>query len=150
MENPYNKLGFSKDEAIEALREIENSKKRNGLICICGHSVKAHYNARDRQVCSVAKQDCPCSKAEPVIKVQNARYFLKKTEGGGVYHALGQGIAKLESEGYTWEWYGEPECVPCGAKDVELYPVAVNEVGTEMNEPSRYNALVCVECRKNM
>jgi hypothetical protein len=148
-ENAFEFLNFTNEEAVEALAEVEKKNARDGRICLCGHPNKRHEFIRDRAVCKAAKQLCPCSEIRLVLKVDNARPFLRKTTGGGPFHALSQGMATAHAAGIGMEWLVEMKCDVC-REERRLSPVPVNEAGTELNGPSAYNALVCDECRREM
>jgi hypothetical protein len=148
-ENAFEFLNFSEDEANEALAKVEDGKARDGRICLCGHPNKRHEYVRDRAVCKAARHRCPCSEIRLVLKVDNARAFLRKTTGGGPFHALSQGMAAAHAAGIGMEWLIEMKCDVC-SEEKRLSPVPVNEDGAELSEPSAYNALVCDDCRREM
>ena len=148
-ENAFDFLNFSEEEAGEALAEVQQKNARDGRICLCGHPNKRHEMVRDRVSCKAAKQFCPCREVRLVLKVDNARPFLRKTTGGGPFHALSQGMVSAHASGVNMEWLIEMKCDVC-KQSAKLSPVPVNEHGTELEEPGEYNALVCDDCRRNM
>jgi hypothetical protein len=148
MENAFEGLNFTYEQGVEALAEIEDKRARDGRICLCGHPNKRHVMVRERAVCNPAKQNCPCAEIRLVLVSSNTRLFLRKTFGGGEFHALGQGLVAAMESGVDIEWLIELKCDVCGEGGVS--PVPINEDGKELEEPGKFNALVCRTCREKM
>jgi len=115
---------------------------------------------------------CPCKKVKPVIAVSDTRKFLRKSRGGGRQHALMLGVAALlatdeqvldqnraparDAEGRlvrraktagTLEWLEPPACELCKRTDVGVMPYLVTKSGFATDEPTGFDALLCLECR---
>lgn len=142
------KLGVSKEDAQEALAKIEEvSGRKDGRICICGHSNGRHrVGYAGILTCQAAKQTCPCKLVRLVVNCADTRSFLRKTSGGGAFHALIQGIHAAEEKGLEVEWLVEPKCDKCGSKE-SVVVVTVDEHGRERNESKGYDIFVCGNCR---
>ena len=165
----FSKLGVTAEEVDKK----EDRQKRRGpvdrRICLCGHGTNKHRNPeiededRNRYIDGVvaertygcypnAKVMCPCRLPQPVIRVSDSRWFLRKTTGGGASHALIRGIRSLmEIEGATVEWLVEPTCNKCGTKDLEksILPVPLTKAGrlTHDGLSEGYDRFLCEECR---
>jgi len=148
MENAFEGLNFTYEQGVEAMVEIEEKKARDGRICLCGHPNNRHAMVRERATCNPAKQECPCAELRLVLTSSNTRIFLRKTFGGGEFHALGQGLVSAKKLAVDIEWLVELKCDVCGGEGVG--PVPINEDGKELEEPSKFNALVCRTCREKM
>lgn len=149
--NAFDFFDFTEDEAAEALTWIAETDKRTGHICVCGHPVGRHtyVPARNRYTCSANKNNCKCAQNRPVIEVENARLFLRKTIGTGAMHALGQGIKAALDAGQNIEWLVPQQCDMC-KKPGKVSPVAVNFIGDRiaiMNTSTESDGLLCAECR---
>lgn len=148
MADPFDFLDFTQDEAKEILEKLDTEKKRTGRVCICGHPVGRHDLEDPTDiVCSANKNSCPCKSLRPVIEVDDARVFMRKTAGAGAAHSLGQGLISAVTRGQEITWLVEQKCDACGAEG-KLSPVATTEAGFIVDEPSRFNALLCNSCRE--
>lgn len=138
---------FTEDEAEQALNNIEMlSGRKDGRICLCGHSNGRHTVVSGILSCQAAKQFCPCKKLRLVVECSNTRPFLRKTSGAGPLHALSQGISSAIKAGYEIKWLVDMECDKC-QKAVPVSPVPVSQRGVEMDEATGYDALLCRDCR---
>lgn len=146
-ENAMSFFDFTEDEAEQALNNIEMlSGRKDGRICLCGHSNGRHTVVSGILSCQAAKQFCPCKKLRLVVECSNTRPFLRKTSGAGPLHALSQGISSAIKAGYEIKWLVDMECDKC-QKAVPVSPVPVSQRGVEMDEATGYDALLCRDCR---
>lgn len=156
MSNVRDLFGFSSDDVEEAFKEKEEeeARKRDGRICSCGHPVKHHTKTSDGYIsCKPGRQFCPCEMLAPVIKVPDTRYFMRRSQGNGARHALSMGIhaaikANTKSEDLM-EWLVPPVCQNpnCGNEGVKLYPTHITAERVVMDEPTKFNVLLCDDCR---
>jgi hypothetical protein len=144
----FDKLGVTKDDAKDALERIqEESGRKDGRICICGHSNGRHrIGYAGLMTCQAAKQFCPCKQVRLVVSASDTRPFLRKSSGGDGFHALIQGIAAAEEKGIDVEWLVEPKCDKCGGSD-GISVVTVDASGFELTESKGYDIFVCSQCR---
>lgn len=166
-----NILGISEEEIAEALAKA-NAKKDStkGVVCACGHPVGRHSETSFRGVttvrCTAHKNsenpsaECPCKEARAVLKVEDARSFLRKTMGAGALHALVLGIAssrdrvrKAYAEGtrdndkFEYEWLIDLKCEKCGGYENEVVPCPISDRGVVLNQSAAINLMLCKECR---
>lgn len=140
---------FTEDEAEKAINNIEMlSGRKDGRICLCGHSNGRHSLINGILSCQAAKQYCPCKSLRLVVECSNTRPFLRKTSGAGPLHALSQGITSAIKAGYEIKWLVDMECDKC-QNTVPVSPVPVSQRGVEMDEATGYDALLCRDCRVN-
>lgn len=147
MENPFGFLDFTIDEAEKQIAEAELKEDVRGIICVCGHPVGRHDKTSGLVMCSAGKSTCPCKAVRAVVKVDNARIFLRRTKGGGALHALSQGLVSAVKDGQSIEWLIEQKCDLCG-EEKQLSPVAVTQRGVIVNEATGYDKLLCQDCRE--
>jgi len=148
-------FGFDQTEVEDAIRQKEEdlAKARDGRICACGHPVRHHNVETGTQhvSCKPGRQLCPCTSLKPVIEVADTRYFMRRSEGNGRLHALSMGIVasiKANKElGNKMEWLVPNTCERCQTEDVQLFPTHVTGEGVVMDQPTRFNALLCDNCR---
>jgi hypothetical protein len=142
------KLSVSQDDAKEALEKIqEESGRKDGRICICGHSNGRHrVGYAGLMTCQAAKQFCPCKNVRLVLTASDTRPFLRKTSGGDGFHALIQGIVAAEEKEIEIEWLTDPKCDKCGA-ETGVTVVTVDANGFELTESKGYDLFVCSKCR---
>jgi len=145
--DPFSFFDFTEVEAKALLAEVEVKEDVKGLICICGHPVGRHDESSGMTVCSAGKFSCPCKKIRAVVKVENARIFLRRTKGGGALHALSQGLLAARESGQKVEWLIEQKCDLCGEAK-QLSPVPVTQRGFIVQEPTGYDRLLCMDCRE--
>jgi hypothetical protein len=146
--------------------DIERKKRRVGdnRVCKCGHPAKTHtgyHNPSNRDhrykaevndfMCKPGKQICPCQKAELVITATNSGLFLRRTEGSGRKHALGQGIENLLLSGGDFEWLEDVVCDLCLTNTDKFgNPRTYIPIPLKNNIPVTYptntTKLVCEEC----
>lgn len=148
--NPFDVFDFSEEEAEEVIQEVaRNPYNRDGAICLCGHPRSKHMASSIGYTCSPAKQFCPCKKLRVVAESSDTRYFLRKTLGAGPRHALSQGMKAAVKSGATVVWVGESSCDKCG-EEKPVSPVPVTQGGIEMDEPTGFDVLLCIECRMGL
>lgn len=139
---------FDLEEAEEAAEKMEQiSGRKDGRICICGHSKTRHTMFNTGVVnCTVGKQSCPCVKVRLVVDCSDNRKFMRKTEGAGALHALSQGILGALKDGLEVKWLVEQKCDKCGS-DGKVSPVPVTPNGVIVGYPTGYDLLLCRDCR---
>lgn len=149
-DNPLAALGVSLEEVLEADSELRTRPaKRDGRICICGHSITKHKFDKYLGVyeCKPSRMHCPCKEARPVLEAEDTRPFLRRTQGSGAMHALSRGLAALVASGKTAEWTIDMVCDRCGEESSELLPVPVTKNGMASIEPTGIDKLICSSCR---
>lgn len=164
MSNIEDFLDVTLEEVEEAKeRAAEKTMLKDGRVCVCGHSSKRHTVTRGTWQCSANRASCACRENRPVIRVDNARIFLRKTVGSGALHALSQGMAdaltpktKKDKDGddvfvpaQNIEWLIELKCDACGEDAERLIPVCINESGRIMDFSTPKSLLICRPCREN-
>jgi hypothetical protein len=151
MTNPFDFLDISEEEAMSNLDEANRYGKRDGRICICGHSLKFHnfIDTRGVHVCNALKQACPCKNPRVVVESTNTRVFMRKTEGGGGLHALVRGIAGAQKVGATVDWVVDMKCDRCGTEG-PIAPVPISPEGAIQSRSTGYEALLCRNCREQV
>lgn len=166
MSNINDFLDITPEEAEEA-KEIasETTMLKDGRVCVCGHSIKGHTRRFDGVwQCPANRNSCKCKESRPVIRVDNARVFLRKTVGPGALHALSQGMAdaltpktKTNKNGeevfvpaQNIEWLIDLKCDACGEDTPKLIPVCINENGNIMDWSTAKSLLICRKCRENV
>jgi len=139
-------FGFSESE-IEAELRKNRLAPPSKQVCICGHAVNKHSEPSEgRWYCRTANHDCPCGGPEPILVVQDTRYFMKKTEGYGPMHALSYGLMRLRQEKKWARFIIELKCDRCKAEDTKLFPVPLSPELRVVRRPSPINKLVCNDC----
>jgi hypothetical protein len=151
MTNPFDFLDITEEEAMDALDKADKYGKRDGRICICGHTLKSHsfVDARGVHVCNALKQACPCKTPRAVIESTNTRVFMRKTDGGGGLHALTKGISGAQKIGATVDWLIEIKCDRC-ATEGPIAPVPISADGRIQGRATGYDALLCRTCREQV
>jgi len=142
--------------------EIDKNWDRRGawdpearLICSCGHGKGRHVIEPDFVTCNPSKLNCPCGNFVPVLKVQDTRSFLSRTQGSGIDHALIKGLRIAMEKNQETEWIDDHyKCFLCGTKGYEtaLTITALEgqpETGLRKSndaEFARYNGFLCETC----
>ena len=141
---------------VENVLEIDNVLRtrpqvRDGRICLCGHGVTKHTVAANGAVlCKPSKMTCPCRKVRAVIDAEDARPFLRRTQGAGPMHALSRGLAALAQSGKDAQWIIDLVCDRCGEYNESLIPVPVTQQGQATTEATGFDALLCPTCREEV
>lgn len=126
-------------------------------ICICGHAMSRHHLDRydGRHYCKPGALDCPCLQPREVIEVPNTRFFMRKSMGSGVKHALTRGIAasidRLGAEEFeqSSKWLVDPICDIC-KEPSKFYPQRVTPTGSpllDVDDDQGVTAFMCASCR---
>lgn len=144
-------MGMSLEEAQQA-RDLgfvaPSRQKTDRRICACGHRVSAHTEVAGVTFCKPTRMECPCKKCRPVMEVENTRYFIRATHGGGALHALSQGLVNLAEEGKGAKWIIDLKCDRCGTTtDGPPIPVPVTQNGIAVDYATGFDALLCPTCR---
>ena len=144
-------MGLSVDSVLEVDNVLRTRpQKRDGRICLCGHGVTKHTVSDGIVLCKPSKMTCPCKKLRPVIDAEDARPFLRRTQGAGQMHALSRGLAALAASGKDAQWIIELVCDRCGEFNESLIPVPVTKQGVATAEPTGFDALLCPTCREEV
>ncbi|MFM1786420.1 MAG: hypothetical protein RL228_370 [Actinomycetota bacterium] len=139
-------LGFSETDVEEELRKNRLAPPSK-QVCICGHAVNKHSElSQGRWTCQTANHICPCQGPEPVLVVQDTRYFMKKTEGYGPMHAISYGLMRLRQEKKWARFIIDLKCDRCKAENCKLYPTALSPELRIVRRPSSINKFLCIEC----
>lgn len=157
-------LAVTKEMAEAALIRSQR-RRRNGGICVCGHSATAHTEFVERgqssvhdaakiagvNTCAPSKHVCPCEKYQEVLQTKDARRFRFSTTGPAEDHALMKGVISAFNQDIDVWWDNDAECVKCktgiltiGAK---LAPVAYTKDWYESHTATDLNVLICEDCR---
>lgn len=135
LKDPFAGMGFTYEELAEraeALARKTSRKKRQRLVCACGHSEGSHDTHMGKAneeagrygvgICKPGNVNCRCYTFNSVAEVTELRPFIQKTMGSGMDHALMRGMHKLvASGGSVLRWtVDQTKCQMCGAEaDVE-------------------------------
>ena len=152
--NALEALGLNVAEVVavdEAVRDKSKTRGRDQRICICGHPLARHTEYSGVIACKPSKLDCPCRKARPVLRVDDTRWFLKKTFGGGSLHALTRGLATyLDAGRENAEWIVDLECDKCGESGSKVVPVPVTQNGIAVDHATGWDVFLCESCRESV
>lgn len=171
MSDIFNSLNFSEEDAEAVLDEVAAEQSLNGQICACGHPIKKHKYSRPLGItqCTSGKQLCSCAFVNPVLRVSNSRFFMRKSMGHGPRHALTLGILSVVKENrlrdefipvdkqkkpeqITMEWITDPlPCEKCKSTENKLSPILMttNRIRYDMDieiGDRLVTALLCEEC----
>jgi hypothetical protein len=152
----------------------DNRQKKGGpldrRICMCGHAInkhKIHITPENPKgipwtegpvpttgmLCRINAMNCACREPIPVLKVSDARSFLRTTEGSGALHALTRGLRNLIKNA-TYEWLIDLECVKCGSVGAEnqIQPVPLTKLGKKTfdGKSQGYDRFLCLKCREEL
>lgn len=144
-------LGVTLEEVEQADADRKKEGPRDQRICVCGHAMHKHtvVEGRGQVVCKPAAMHCPCKSARPVIKTNDTRCFLRKTDGPGAEHALSRGMAEVVKRGKTIEWIIPIVCDRCQQATDKIFPTPVAQGSSGVyvkHEASSHNALLCRDC----
>lgn len=145
-------MGISLEDAIR-INEEEKEKirsRRDGRICMCGHSIKQHLDLGNGDFsCSTARMNCRCRSREVALVADDIRMFLFRTNGPSAQHALIRGIALSAQKGKGVQWVAKLVCNICESDDGrKVVPVPASRDGRLLREgDGQRNFLVCDECR---
>jgi len=162
MSEIFNSLSFSEEDVEAVLDEFEAEQALNGQICACGHPVKHHKYSKILGItqCKAGKQLCNCAYVNPVLRVSNSRFFMRKSTGHGPRHALTLGIHSVVRENLnrgddnqiSMDWMNNPvSCEKCKAIDKKLSPILLTTSRTRFDleielKDRLVTALLCGEC----
>lgn len=137
------------EEALEMYRAGKLRKVKDKRVCVCGHPMSYHGQAGDIEICTPAKGRCRCTKSREILKTNNLRKFMYTTEGAGVDHALGKGIATCRAEEVQFEWLAGDSirCDMCLQEMLEPIPVAVDVAFDRPAVSSTgIDKMICIGC----
>jgi len=143
-------LGINLEEAVKTDKALQQRGPRDTRICICGHGVSKHTDEAGRIVCKPSAMDCSCKHVRPVIDVEDTRYFLRSTQGGGSMHALSRGLSALAMAGKNATWLVELKCDRCGTFDEIVTPIPVTLEGRARTFDTGHHGLLCPSCREEV
>jgi hypothetical protein len=136
------------EEAVKMYLEGKLNKVKDRRVCACGHPMTYHSEVGDIHVCTPARGRCRCMGSRPVLKASNLRRFMYTTEGVGVAHALGKGIASCRADGSNIEWLDNgPTCDICLENIAEPIPVSVDiAFDKPSGQSTGVDKIVCMGC----
>jgi hypothetical protein len=143
--------GIDMDDVLRLLTEEAQARgvgERDQRICMCGHPMSRHKEARGERRCAPSRMICGCRDATAAIEVSDTRKFLRKTTGIGRAHALVKGIVGLVEANGKFEWLVPVVCTRCGGEDavpVGLVMGADGSVQVATAVP-RATRLLCMKC----
>jgi hypothetical protein len=151
-------LSFSLVESEEVVKAAGDSNMA-GVICSCGHAARYHKTPKgEPEFCLVGRQPCRCDVYRPVLKVPDARYFMRKSQGNGNLHALSLGIAAARlakpEQASEMKWNKELSCMKCKKVDVAVSPTMLSLEKVILTDPDIvskpgvkiHNLLLCDTC----
>jgi hypothetical protein len=104
-------------------------------------------------LCRINAMNCSCKEPIPVLKVTDARSFLRTTEGAGATHALIRGIRDIMPNA-TYEWLIDIKCQRCGVVGPEhqIQPVPLTKLQkrTTDGKSQGYDRFLCLTCREEV
>lgn len=139
-------------------------------ICMCGHPInrhKIHMTPENPKgvpwtegpvpstgmLCRINAMNCSCKEPIPVLKVTDARSFLRTTEGAGPAHALIRGIRDIMPKA-TYEWLIDIKCQKCGVIGAEhkIQPVPLTKLQKKTldGKSQGYDRFLCLNCREDV
>jgi hypothetical protein len=139
-------------------------------ICMCGHPInrhKIHMTPENPKgvpwtegpvpstgmLCRINAMNCSCKEPIPVLKVTDARSFLRTTEGAGAAHALIRGIRDIMPKA-TYEWLIDIKCQRCGVIGAEhkIQPVPLTKLQKKTldGKSQGYDRFLCLNCREDV
>ena len=139
-------------------------------ICMCGHPInrhKIHMTPENPKgipwtegpvpstgmLCRINAMNCSCKEPIPVLKVTDARSFLRTTEGSGPAHALIRGIRDIMPKA-TYEWLIDIKCQRCGVIGAEhkIQPVPLTKLQKKTldGKSQGYDRFLCLNCREDV
>jgi len=139
-------------------------------ICMCGHPInrhKIHMTPENPKgvpwtegpvpstgmLCRINAMNCSCKEPIPVLKVTDARSFLRTTEGAGAAHALIRGIRDIMPKA-TYEWLIDIKCQKCGVIGAEhkIQPVPLTKLQKKTldGKSQGYDRFLCLNCREDV
>jgi hypothetical protein len=152
----------------------DTRQKRGGpidrRICMCGHPInrhKIHMTPENPKgvpwtegpvpstgmLCRINAMNCSCKEPIPVLKVTDARSFLRTTEGAGAAHALIRGIRDIMPKA-TYEWLIDIKCQRCGVIGAEhkIQPVPLTKLQKKTldGKSQGYDRFLCLNCREDV
>lgn len=160
-------MGIGEAEIAESLDRIKNPITRDDRICACGHGASRHdmvsYGG-ERHECKPTRMYCHCRKFKPVLRAQDTRVFVCRSDGSMALHALQKGIAQSIKKGKSIEWIDEAcACARCGRIGTQEVPVkpmlALSGRGILISDiqqsqwdygDSFEDVLICTECYIDM
>ena len=146
MADEMDNFSFSSDEALDALQALRNGKGFDRSVCTCGHPSMHHQRSTDRDMCLYMNMYCPCGQVNPVIEVEDFRYFQKATHGEGSKHALALGITSSRSSKKWVKWLIKPICMKCKDESQPMRPVPLTQNGQRTVSLGFLNVLACHNC----
>lgn len=132
---------------IQAFLAEHDRKPVGREVCLCGHALNKHTEMVPGVIsCVTARIWCPCQIPQPVVEVQDTRFFMRTTYGHGPKHALSTGLYALKLRGKWSRLINELTCSRCGAQATNLAPAAVDPSGRVSMRPTARNVLLCPIC----
>lgn len=145
-------VDFEYEDVVAGEAElVASGRRRSGdrRICVCGHPAGRHTQVQGITLCKPTRMECPCKNLRAVLRAEDTRNFLRKTEGSGALHALGRGLKAAHEAGKSVEWLVEAKCDRCGT-EAQVSPVAVTQRGIVVQSATGFDALLCRKCREQV
>lgn len=145
-------VDFEYEDVVAGEAElVASGRRRSGdrRICVCGHPAGRHTQVQGITLCKPTRMECPCKNLRAVLRAEDTRNFLRKTEGSGALHALGRGLKAAHEAGKTVEWLVEAKCDRCLTPG-QVSPVAVTQRGIVVQAATGFDALLCRKCREEV
>ena len=145
-------VDFEYDDVVAGEAElVASGRRRTGdrRICVCGHPAGRHTQVQGITLCKPTRMECPCKNLRAVLRAEDTRNFLRKTEGSGALHALGRGLRAAQDAGKSVEWLVEAKCDSC-LTAAQVSPVAVTQRGIVVQSATGFDALLCRKCREEV
>ena len=134
---------FNQEFAAKYLENLAEYPVRK-RICICGHPVNSHhFSPVSGYSCTPGNIWCRCIHPSPVFFASDARLFLRSTNGVGVKHALGTGVAALEKRGGTGTWLVGLSCAVTDCTNPDITVACVDQEGRVMDKSTKDSVFLC-------
>ena len=139
-------FGAPFDLLIPHLEKFDLLYETPGFICICGHPLDTH-RSKNHYSCngSIAIQ-CKCSGPNPIMDVEDTRFFFHETIGIMHNHALILGLDRLVNEGFKYSKMRFWKCVFCDEHEGPVFATAVDKFEYVSYISAHKDLLLCIAC----
>ncbi len=117
-----------------------------GLICLCGHPINTHISKTHYSCNGSIAIQCTCTGPNPVIDVEDVRFFFHETFGHMHRHALALGIDQLLKEGFKYSKMRSWKCGFGDEHDGPIFATAVDKFEYVSYISSHKDMLLCLAC----
>lgn len=140
---PEPSFSYDQEFASKYLDNLENYPIRK-RICICGHPINSHhFSPVAGYSCTPGNIWCRCLRPMPAFFASDARLFLRSTNGYGVKHALGTGIAALRKRNGSGTWLIPPSCAVKDCPGTEITIACLDGEGRVMDKSTQNSVMLC-------